>query len=135
MVKIGEEITEQVAYEPASIFIIRVIRPKYVDRKEEKVHIAYDWDIAASTINDWFIAVCTLLEPLYDHMQKEILSSDYIQADESPIKVLDKDKKASTHQGYQWVYSSPEKALTIFSYRKGRVSGSPAQEVLRSTRQ
>lgn len=168
MVKIGEEITEQVAYEPASIFIIRVIRPKYVDRKEEKVHIAklpsralpkciaapslithllvskfvnhlpyyrqrqmikrdYDWDIAASTINDWFIAVCTLLEPLYDHMQKEILSSDYIQADESPIKVLDKDKKASTHQGYQWVYSSPEKALTIFSYRKGRGMHGPKE--------
>ena len=44
----------------------------------------------------------------------------YLQADESPIKVLDEDKPGSTHQGYQWVVRNPLNGLVLFKYRKGR---------------
>ncbi|MBZ9631546.1 IS66 family transposase, partial [Salegentibacter sp. LM13S] len=40
---------------------------------------------------------CQLLEPLYNTLKQKILEDGYIQADESPIKVLDSDKKGSTH--------------------------------------
>ena len=46
-----------------------------------------------STITDWISATCRLITPLYDALVKLLLQSDYLHADESPIKVLDKDKK------------------------------------------
>lgn len=80
----------------------------------------FHWNPSKSTINDWFIAVCTLLQPLYDHLQKELLESEYIQADESPLKVQDKNQKGKTHQGYQWVYHSPQKGIVLFQYHPSR---------------
>lgn len=80
----------------------------------------YDWEVPSSTVNDCFVAVCTLLRPLYDHMRKKILESSYIQADESHIKVQDNKKGKATHRGYQWVYNGVEEKLILFHYRKGR---------------
>jgi hypothetical protein len=70
---------------------------------------------------------CKLLEPLYNTLKQKVLESDYIQADESPIKVLDSDKKGSTHQGYQWVYHNPISKLVLFNYRKGREQNGPKE--------
>ena len=68
-----------------------------------------------------------LLEPLYNVLKQKILESGYIQVDESPIKVLDKDKKGSTHQGYQWVYHDPVHKLVLFNYHKGRGQNGPKE--------
>ena len=89
----------------------------------------FKWDVSDSTINEWFVAVCTLLHPLYILLIEKIVASGYLQVDESPIKVLDQDKPGSTHQGYQWVYHSPELKLVFFNYRKGRGQHGP-KEVL-----
>jgi len=80
----------------------------------------FNWEPSKSTVNDWFIAVCTLLQPLYQQLEKEILNSSYIQADESPIKVQDKNKSGKTHQGYMWVIHEPVKKVIVFSYYKSR---------------
>ncbi len=87
----------------------------------------YNWDLPSSTINDWFIACCTLLKPLYDLLVKKLLENNYLQADESPIKVLETEKKGSTHQGYMWVYRSPLKGIVVFQYRKGRGANEPKE--------
>ena len=39
--------------------------------------------LSDSTIGDWFNAVCSKLRPLYDKLRERIMSSDYIQVDES----------------------------------------------------
>jgi transposase len=168
MVKIGEEITETLDYTPASLVIKRTIRPKYVDSKNERIHIGplperplskgiaeagllahilvskfvdhlpyyrqiqrfkrdFRWEVSQSTINNWMAACCTLLKPLYQDMKKKILQSHYIQADESPIRVLDQDKPGTTHQGYQWVYHAPEEGIVVFHYRKGRGMHGPKE--------
>lgn len=90
----------------------------------------YQWEVSDSTINEWFVATCTLLQPLYELLQRKILTSGYLQVDESPIKVLDQDKPASTHQGYQWVYYAPDSKLVFFNYRKGRGQHGP-KEILK----
>ncbi|MBK8632836.1 MAG: transposase [Saprospiraceae bacterium] len=36
-----------------------------------------------STINDWFVACCTLIEPLHEELKRQVLSSGYLQVDES----------------------------------------------------
>ena len=38
--KIGEEITETLDYTPASLIKRRIVRPKYIDRAEDKIYIA-----------------------------------------------------------------------------------------------
>ncbi len=87
----------------------------------------FNWKICSSTINDWFVACCTLLKPIYDEMVVELQTSQYIQADESPIKVLESEKKKQTHQGYQWVYHSPSRQTIVFNYRKGRGMHGPKE--------
>ena len=91
----------------------------------------YQWQVSDSTINEWFVAVCTLLDPLYEVLKRKVLSGGYLQVDESPIKVLDQDKPGSTHQGYQWVYYATELKLVCFNYRKGRGQQGP-KEILES---
>lgn len=86
--------------------------------------------LSSSTLGDWISGTCSLLEPLYEALKKEVLSSDYLQADETPIKVLDKDKKGATHRGYHWVYHAPLKGLVLFDYREGRGREGP-QECLK----
>lgn len=87
----------------------------------------YDLDIPSSTLNGWFAAICTLLEPLYETLKEKVLDTKYLQADESPIKVMDEDKIGKTHQGYQWVYHNPLKNLILFDYRKGRGMHGPKE--------
>jgi hypothetical protein len=56
-----------------------------------------------------------------------VLSQGYIQADETPIKVLDKDKKGTTHRGYHWVYHAPLTKQVLFDYREGRGREGPKE--------
>lgn len=83
--------------------------------------------IPSSTINGWQEAVCKLLCPLYENLKHRVLSQGYIQADETPIQVLDKNKKGKTHQGYHWVYYSPLEKTVFFDYNKGRSREGPAK--------
>jgi transposase len=111
----------------AHIFICKFIDHLPFYRQRQIFKRNYDWDLPSSTINDWFVACCTLLRPLYDLLVKKLLENDYLQADESPIKVLESEKKGATHQGYQWVYRDPLKGIVVFQYRKGRGSNGPKE--------
>ena len=61
-------------------------------------------NINHSTVSGWIKEAVALLSPVYNLRCKEILQSHYLNVDETTIKVLDKDKKGTTHQGYYWVY-------------------------------
>lgn len=108
-----------------SSLLAHIIVSKMVDhlpfyRQIEIFKRNFQWEVSGSTVNDWFIACCTLIKPLYELLERNILESKYLQADESPIRVLDKDKEGSSHQGYMWVFHSPTDNLVLFKYSKGR---------------
>jgi len=167
-VRIGEEITELLEITPATIYVRKIIRPKYALPKEQGIIIAelpslpipkgnagasilafiavskfvdhlplyrirkilkrQDLDVSPSTISGWTAKTAELLSPLYDELKKNFLEdSDYLQSDESPIKVQDKDKKNALHQGYMWVYRNPIKRLILFEYNKGRGLNAPLE--------
>lgn len=112
--------------------LAHILVSKYVDhlpfyRQIQMFKRDFGWEPAQSTISDWMAGCCRLLEPLYNVLKQKILRSGYIQADESPIKVLDSDKKGNTHQGYQWVYHDPIGRLVLFNYRKGRGKNGPKE--------
>jgi len=112
--------------------LAHIMVSKYVDhlplyRQIQMFKRDFGWQASQSTFCDWVNYCCQLLEPLYNTLKQKIISSDYIQADESPIKVLDKEKIKSTHQGYQWVYHSPLHKLVLFNYRKRRGQAGPKE--------
>lgn len=76
--------------------------------------------IAQSTSNDWFRMVLNHLHALYDAHKRVTLATSYLGADETPIGVMDEDKKGTTHRGYYWVYHNTEQKLVLFDYRPGR---------------
>ncbi|MEO6289417.1 MAG: IS66 family transposase [Ginsengibacter sp.] len=165
--KIGEEITEELEYEPGKLFVNRYVRPKYARPNNEGIIIAPMADrplpkaivgpgllaqiiidkyvdhlplyrqmerfkreginIPYSSIGDWVKNGCTLIDPLYESLKKLVLQSNYLHADESPIKVLDKDKKGSTHRGYYWVYHNSIEGLVLFNYQEGRGREGPRE--------
>ena len=167
-VKIGEEVTELLEIKPLTVFVRRIVRPKYALPKEQGVVIAelpsipipkgnasasllafiliskfvdhlplyrliqifkrQELKISKSTIGGWVAKTAALLNPLYDTFKEKFLeNADYIQADESPIKVQDKVKKKTTHRGFMWVYRNPVIKLILFDYHKGRGRNVPEE--------
>jgi transposase len=84
-------------------------------------------NIPASTASDWMIKGWKHLTPLWELLKLLVINQKYLQADESPIKVQDKNHKKGIHQGYMWVYHAPVDNLVLFDYQKGRDSSGPKQ--------
>ena len=109
--------------------LAQVIVDKYVDhlpiyRQVERFKRA-GINIPYATISGWQSKLAGLLSPLYEVFKHRILSQGYIQADETPIAVLDKNKSGKTHQGYHWVYHSPLEKSVLFDYRPSRSREGP----------
>jgi transposase len=104
--------------------LAQIVVDKYVDHlplhRQMQRFARVDVNIAQSTINDWVKAVLTHIAALYEAHKKIVLACGYLHADETPLKVLDENKKGTTHQGYYWVYHNSKDKLVLFDYRKGR---------------
>lgn len=87
--------------------------------------------LKASTVSDWMQSVAELIEPLYLKLRERVMSSDYIQMDESIIPVVDKDKPEATKKGYHWVVRSPELKSLFFHYDKGSRAKYVAVDILK----
>lgn len=81
--------------------------------------------IAASTLDGWVKASAELLEPLYQRIGERIREKGYLQADETPIQVLDPSKRGRSHRGYFWVYYAPWDGEVYFDYQRGRSREGP----------
>jgi transposase len=55
----------------------------------------------------WVEKVAHLLQAIYWLIWEELKAGDYLQIDESPVKVLDPEVKGKAAQGYLWFYSKP----------------------------
>ncbi|NJO24658.1 MAG: IS66 family transposase [Bacteroidia bacterium] len=82
--------------------------------------------LSYSTVTDWVSGTCKLIIPLFDTLKAEVLQSNYLHADETPIKVMDKAGKGETHRGYYWVYQSSIDKIVFFDYQEGRGREGPA---------
>ena len=81
--------------------------------------------LPASTVNGWFTGGSDLLRAMYYRLRELVLSSDYIQVDESTVPVIDNKKKRAV-KAYLWVVRSVMNKLVFFHYDKG----SRAQKVV-----
>lgn len=83
--------------------------------------------IEDNTVNNWFKQGCNLIAPLFEAHERQVLQTQYLGVDETPIKVLDKTKKGTTHQGYYWVYYNTQSRQVLFKYQTGRAAHWPKE--------
>lgn len=114
-----------------SSVLAHLLVSKYVDHlplyRQIKMFSRIGMTLSDSTVNDWIIGSVNLLTVLHDRLTQILLSSGYIQNDETPIKVLDGEKKGQTHRGYFWVSHSPQQKIVVFNYSKGRSAQFPTE--------
>lgn len=84
--------------------------------------------IPPATMNNWTHKIANLLNPVCDHIMKEILKTGYVQMDESTIKVI-AGKKNKSHLGYMWVMNSPQRNMVYFEYHQGRGREGPKEMI------
>ena len=80
----------------------------------------------------WVEKVAPLLLAIYWLIWEELKAGDYLQIDESPVKVLDPEVKGKAAQGYLWFYSQPA-GYVFLEFNQSRGRDGPRQR-LRSFR-
>jgi transposase len=83
-----------------------------------------------NTVSNWFKNGCNLIVPLFEAHERQVLQTHYLAVDETPLKVLDKTKKGTTHQGYYWVYYNTQSRQVLFKYHTGRSAEWPKETLI-----
>eukprot|EP01034_Spumella_vulgaris_P021301 gene21301-27329_t len=111
---------------PSAGLLASILTDKYQDHlplyRQKQRFAREDIHIASSTLEGWTKEALIKLEPLYQQLVFDMKSKGYWQVDESPIKVLESEKKGACHQGYYWVYHSPLDSVVLFDYQPTRGS-------------
>ncbi len=120
-----------------------ILIEKFIDHlplyRQQRRFIRLGMNIPRSTLCGWVAQSGQLLEVLYNKVVQLVLQSQYIQADETTIKVLEdkkpkdkkqaNNKKGKTHQGYYWAFYSVSSKLLFFRYDKSRAQTVPYSEL------
>ena len=85
-------------------------------------------DLPRSTLSNWVMKGGDLLAPVVELLKQEIVKSDYVRADETPVQVLNHPDRKATDKSYMWVYMTgySEQPSLVYEYqsapllRKGR---------------
>lgn len=118
---------------PSPGLLAQILVEKHVDHlpiyRQIKRYQREGVTLSASTISGWLEATAALLQPLGDALIKAVLSADYIQADETPLPVLNGETKGSAHTGYLWAYHSPPQQLIFYDFQPGRGKEGPIDQL------
>jgi len=109
---------------PGAGLLAMILTGKYADHlplyRQKQIFARENIQIPSSTIEGWTREALIKLHPLYEQLVFDTKTKGYLQVDESPIKVLDSDKKGAAHQGYYWVYHAPLDGIVLFDYQPTR---------------
>ncbi|MEN6440759.1 MAG: IS66 family transposase, partial [Syntrophobacter sp.] len=116
-----------------------VAAAKYADGtplyRLEQILSRHGIEIARSTMASWMVMASDRCRPLLDLLEKELTSGPLVNADETPVQVLNEPGRKNTTQSYMWVFwgGDPEKPVVLFHYATTR-SGEVPREVLQGYR-
>jgi len=83
-----------------------------------------------ATINGWFQGVADMMRPTYYRLMEMVLSSDYIQSDETTIPIINNEKH-KTVKGYIWLVRAVMRDLVFFHYDHGSRAQKVALELFK----
>ena len=78
--------------------------------------------LTESTLDGWFKKTVGLLQPLHEVLKQEVFSCDYVQADETTVPVINRDKHKADKE-YLWMVRSVMEKLVVFHYDEGSRAG------------
>ncbi|WP_188754057.1 IS66 family transposase [Parapedobacter defluvii] len=120
---------------PGAGLLALILTDKYMDHlplyRQKQRFARENIQIPSSTIEGWTKEALIKLHPLYEQLLFDTKTKGYLQVDETPIKVLESDKKGACHRGWYWVYHSPLDGMVLFHYQPTR--GEAAAEKLLDT--
>ena len=106
-----------------SSLVAQVLLAKFVDHlplyRQQQIFARLGVNIPKSTLGDWVTHGANGLQPIVREMKRELLAGDYLQADETPVQVMDPDVKGKTVKGYLWVMGLPGNNV-VFEFHLGR---------------
>ena len=107
-------------------FLAYLIVAKYCDAlplyRLEGIFTRYGGSVSRTTLAQWLIKLSIQLQPLINLLRDEQLSADYLQGDETRLKVLkEPGYKASSHK-WLWVMRGgpPGRPVVVFDYDRSR---------------
>jgi transposase len=100
-----------------------VVLTKYEDHvplyRQQQQFERLGLSLARSTLSDWIERGAEWLQPIVRCMKEELLAGDYLQVDETPVRVLDPEVKGQSVKGYLWV-AGRSGGDVIFEFYPGR---------------
>ena len=111
--------------------LAQVIVAKWADHqplhRQEKMFERHGIDISRKTMGGWMAQCAELLDPLYQLMKKELLSSKVIGTDDTSVKVLDR-KLPFARIGRIWPYvGDVHHPVIVYDYTPSRSRAGPAK--------
>jgi len=116
--------------------VAHTIINKYQDHlplyRQEKIWQRMGVEMARNTLSGWIIAAAEVCMPMREVLINALRTSDYLQADETPVQVMDEPNRKNTSTSYMWVYrtSRPDNTIILFDYRETRQAAWP-KEILK----
>ncbi len=111
--------------------LAQVIVAKWADHqplhRQEKMFERHGIDVSRKTMGGWMAQCAALLDPLYQLMKKELLSSKVIGTDDTSVKVLDR-KLPFARIGRIWPYvGDVHHPVIVYDYTPTRSRAGPAK--------
>lgn len=114
---------------PGPGFLAHLAVSKYCDHlplyRLEKIFARAGVVLSRKTLCDWVGATAGLLEPIVDAQRDWIVKRNYLQADETPVQVMDPEVRGRTRRGFLWIYTIPW-AEVVFDFRTSRSRAGPS---------
>ena len=112
------------------------VLPKSIEEKDalilarqEKIWQRMGIEIARNTVCGWIMSAAEVCMPMRDALIRMLTASGYVQADETPVQVMDEPNRKNTSTSYMWLYRSakPDKPVVLFDYRETRQANWPKE--------
>jgi transposase len=103
--------------------VAQVLVAKFADHlplhRQQQQFARLGLNFPRQTLCDWVEKGAEWLQPVVREMKRELLAGDYVQVDETPVRVLDPEVPGRCATGYLWVAGVPGGDV-IFEFHPGR---------------
>ncbi len=116
--------------------VAHAIVSKYEDHlplyRQEQMWARLGIELPRNTVCGWIMAAAEVCMPMRDALMQELIASNYLQADETTVQVMDEPNRKNTSTSYMWVYTNhqPDKKVVLFDYQQTRQAQWP-QKILK----
>jgi transposase len=110
-----------------------ILVAKYVDHlpfyRQEEQFSRSGLDLSRQDMSNWSMKLSQAVIPLGELLKKSLLSSSFIQMDETPLQVLGEPDRSDTAKSYMWLARGgpPGKEVVLFRYQPTRSAKYPTE--------